>query len=215
MVCMCACENSDTDDDINPMSIFNDSYYPIETGREWCYTKVLDIDDEGYLCSEVSQETEVLGGYRYNRIYILDSLGNKAGNLFGRMDDDGRTILVTKKFLLNSPNGVLDDQFILIYDSLYIDSDEGQYLDTTSVSIKKRVVSTGLSKTVRGVEYKDVMEVETSCSINDFANSDEVVYGEPHFSYYAKGVGLISSGFRNPNILEVGYDTELVSYKTP
>jgi hypothetical protein len=151
-------------------------YQPLTVGSNWTYTS----NGTSYKLTLTNRDTVAVG-----RTYKVLSNSNGANQYQAKVG--------TEYYRLASLQGILP-----AYDELYLKSDQNVSATwqliipiqvstvTVNVTAKYTIAEKGISKTVQGTNYTDVVHVHQDFS-SPFGNNGTADW------YYAKGIGLISS----------------------
>lgn len=174
-------------------------FSPLTVGSNWTYL----INSVTNKLTVTNKDTTAQG-----RTYKVLSNSNGANQYQTKSGNEYYRLAVFPGFL---PNG---------FDELYLKADQNVNATwqltvplivtgvTVNVTSKYTITEKGISKTVQGKNYNDVIHVR-----QDFLSSFGNLGGGDH--YYAKGVGLISSSIAItvPGQSQAPTNTELVSYE--
>lgn len=180
-----SCAEEEEPNEPDEISQLTSEYYPLTEGSWWEYESETFFDDPYTYRTMVSTETKILNGNEYVKLEI-DWEG--AESHFYRCDEsncyeNGNSSILGQNyewpFLKNdAPAGTT-----WTFDYNY-DGNPNQYFMT--------IEETGLSRTVKGIEYTDVIKVKRQHYYN---NPFDGVWteGSEDYSWYAKGIGKIES----------------------
>ncbi|MES2766108.1 MAG: hypothetical protein V4642_09580 [Bacteroidota bacterium] len=187
-ISFCSCTSPDVVEPTPPQD--HHGYSPVSDGSSWEYKLIIDGDTTA-LSRKIDGDT-LLNGKRYSKYMQITETKTSVRRLYRRSNDtlyslwgkSGQPITFVEWPHLIEKLGV----------AWATPNSEGEPSQTDTL----RVVAKGISRTVQGKTYNDVLHMEVSSTTSGSIRIKET-------SYYAKGIGLIENNVSGESMVLVDY----------